>query len=140
VICNIIQILTGAERNIEGIIPKVLQCCPWPRATLHNFGAFGLTVNICFVISQNKCNKFVSSSMTQQQRIRIDPPKIVVKQKIYPNAWCDSLCHVPQNMDHVIHVPREHDTALTTPGNIVYFCTSCDAHWTNHDPVIQTVI
>jgi len=26
-------------------------------------------------------------------------------------------------MDHMVHVPREHDTALTKLGNTVYFCT-----------------
>ena len=46
----------------------------------------------------------------------------------------------PGNMDHVIHVPREYDAALTKPGNVVYFCTSRDAHWTNHNRTIQVVI
>ena len=40
-----------------------------------------LTVNICLVISWNKCNKFVSSSMTQQYRVRTDPPNTVVGPK-----------------------------------------------------------
>jgi len=30
------------------------------------------------------------------------------------------------------HVPREHDAALTKPGNTAYFCTSHDTRWANH--------
>jgi len=51
--------------------------------------------------------------------------------------------HVPGSMDHVMPCftgSGEHDAALKKPGNIVYFCTSRDACWTNHDWVIQTVI
>ena len=63
-----------------------------------------LTVNICFVISRNKCNKFVSSSMTQQHRIRIDLPNTAaVGPKIDANAWCHVVYTMfPWDMDHVI--------------------------------------
>jgi len=93
-----------------------------------------LTINICFVISRNKYNKFVSSSMTQQHRIHIHLPNTSVGPKKLTQmhgvtwftpwiTWC--------------HVPREHDTALTKPGDIVYFCTSRVAHWTNHDGLFR---
>ena len=39
------------------------------------------------------------------------------------------------NMDHVM----EH-LSVTKLANVVYFCTSRDASWTNQDHVIQTVI
>ena len=38
------------------------------------------------------------------------------------------------------HVPREYGAALMKPGNIVHFCTSRDARWTNHHRVIEIVI
>ena len=71
-----------------------------------------------FVISRNKCNKFMSSSVTQQHRIRIDLSKTAVE----PNNRCKRMV-----WRSVCHVPREHDAALTKPGNIVYCCTSRDA-------------
>jgi len=83
-----------------------------------------LTVSICFVISRNKCNKFVSSSVEQQHRICIDELNTAAK----PKNW------------HRRHVPREHGAALTKLGIIVYFCTSRDLHWTNHDLLIQIVM
>jgi len=63
-----------------------------------------LTVNICFVISRNKCNKFVSSSMTQQHRIRIDLPNTALGlKKIDANAWCHVVYTMfPGNMNHVM--------------------------------------
>ena len=62
-------------------------------------------------------------------------------QKTDANARCDVVYAIlPGNMDHVIHVPGEHDAALTKPDNIVYFSTSRDARWTNHDRVIQILI
>ena len=52
-----------------------------------------LTVNICFVISWNKYNKFLSTSMMQQHRIRIDPLNIAVGPKNWRKCmvwrrWC----------------------------------------------------
>jgi len=55
-----------------------------------------LTVNICFVISRNKSNKFVSSSMTQQHRIRIELTNTVAGPKNRPK------CMVSRGL------PREH--------------------------------
>ena len=83
-----------------------------------------LTVNICFVISRNKCNKFVSSSMMQQH----DTSNTAVGPKNL------SKCMVSRSLHHV---PQEHDAALTKPGNIVYFCKSRNARWTNRDCIIQ---
>ena len=71
------------------------------------------------------------SSMMQQHRICIDLPTIAVK----PKNWCK--CTVRHSLHHV---PREHDATLTKSGNIVYFCTSCDARWTNHVRIIQIII
>ena len=107
------------DGNIAQLQGVIFQC--WSRQT----------VNICFVISQNKCNEFVSSSMTRQHTICIDLPDTVDR----PKNRCK--CMVSRSLHHV---PREHDAALTNPGNIVYFCTSRDVHWTNHNCVIQMVI
>jgi len=105
-----------------------------------------LTVNIYFVISRNKCNKFVSYSMTQQYTICIDlsntavGPKNRHKCMVWPSL---QLHHSPGTWITWFHVPGKHDTALTAVmklGNIVYFCTSRDAHWNNHDHVIRIVI
>ena len=80
------------------------------RATLHNWRALffcwlRLTVNICFVISRNKRNKFVSSSMTQQHRIHIDLPNTAVRPKIDTNAWCHVVYTIfPRNM--TMHWPN----------------------------------
>jgi len=61
-----------------------------------------LAVDICFVISRNNCNKFVSTSVTQQHRIRIDLPN-TLGSKIDANAWCNVVyTMLPGNMDHVM--------------------------------------
>ena len=77
--------------------------------------------------------------MTQQHRIRIDLTEIVVEpiNRCKRMVWCDIVFAMfPGNMDHVIHVPGEHDAALTKSGNVVYFRTSHGVLWTNHDRVI----
>ena len=90
-------------------------------------------------MSRNKCNKFVSSSMTQQHRIRIDLPNSAVGPKNRRKCMVSrGLHHVPR--EHGSRDAMFHDVALTKPGNIVYFCTSRDAPWTNHDRVLQVVI
>jgi len=65
--------------------------------------------------------------MTQQHRILTD----LLNGAVRPKCMKSRGLH---------HVPREHDAALTKPGNTVYFCTSRDARWTNHDQIIQVVI
>jgi len=40
---------------------------------------------------------------------------------------------------HMIHVPGEHDAALTQFNSIEYLCASHDALRTNHDRVLQIV-
>jgi len=57
--------------------------------------------------------------MTQQHRIPIDEPKIVVEPKYQRKRMVPrSLRHVP--WEHGSHT-LEHDAALMKPGNIVYF-------------------
>jgi len=98
-------------------------------------------VNVCFVISRNKCNKFMSSSMTQQHRISTDLPNAAVEPKKNQRK-CTVSCGLH-------HVPREHGSRYAMfPGTWRctdktgqhYFCTSPDARWTNHDRVIQIVM
>ena len=74
-----------AEGNIAQLRGIICQCCS------------RLTVNICFVLSGNKCNKFASSSMTQLYRIRIDLPNTAVRPK-YRHKYMVSrgLHHIPQ--------------------------------------------
>ena len=81
--------------QLRGII---FQC--WPR----------ITGNICFVIWRNKCNKSVSSSMTQQHRIRIDLPNTAVGPKNRRKYMVSRGLR---------HVPREHGSYdVMFPGNI----------------------
>jgi len=48
---------------------------------LQFFGLTAILGGICFVISRNKCNKFVSFYMMQQHRLRIDLPNAAVGSK-----------------------------------------------------------
>jgi len=90
------EVVQYATAQLKGII---FQC--WSR----------LTVNICFVISRNKCNKFVSPSMTQQHRIRIDLPNNAVRPK---NRHKCMVSH------GLYHVPREHGSRdAMFPGNMM---------------------
>jgi len=76
---NARAILPSNMAQLRGII---FQC--WLR----------LTVNICFVISRNNCNKFVLSSMMQHHRIYSDLRNTAVgpkNRKIDKNAWCYML-------------------------------------------------
>jgi len=120
------------------IMPR--SCAMLPKG--HIFQCWStLMVNNCFVISRNKCNRFVSSSMMQQHRIRIDLPNTAVGPKNRCKCMVSrGLHHVPREHDHVMPCSRDQNNALTKPGNIVYFCTSRDACWTNHNRVIQIVI
>ena len=69
-----------------------------------------LTVNVCFVLSRNKCNKFVSLSMMQQHITRIDLPTTAVGPK----------CMVSRGL---YHVPREHGSCdAMFPGNMTLHC------------------
>ena len=100
-LCNVARgpKVRGYIAQLRGII---FQC--WSR----------LTVNICFVISQNKCNMFVSSSVTQQLRILIDPPNTVVGPKSRHKCMAWPSLH---------HVPREHWSRL--------FSRNMMLHWRN---------
>jgi len=69
-----------------------------------------LLLVISFVISQNKCNKFMSLSITQQHRIRIDPPNTAVG----PKNWCK--CTVSHGLHHVLHEHGSRDAIF--PGNM----------------------
>jgi len=113
-LCNV-----RLEGNIEQLRGVIFQC--WTK----------LTVDICFVISWNKCKIFVLSSMTQKYRICTDLPNTAVG----PNNR--RKCMVSRGLHHV---PRKHgscdDTALTKLGNTVYFCASWDTRWANHYRVI----
>jgi len=83
----------------------------------------------------------MSSSMTQQHRICIDLLNTGVGPQIDTNAWFTWFIPCsPGTWITWCHVPREHDAALTQPGNIVYCCTSRDVRWTNHDHTIQILI
>jgi len=86
-----------------------------------------LTVNIRFVISRNECNKFVSSSVMQQQvqhRIRGDLSNSMVGPKkllqMHGVMWFTPCVHVLGTWITWCHVPREHDAAVTKP-DVVYF-------------------
>jgi len=79
-----------------------------------------------FVISRNKCNKFVWSSMMQQHRICIDLPNTKVGTKNWRKCMVSRGLH---------HVPREHDALLMKPSNIINFCTS---HNSDHDISIHS--
>jgi len=112
------------EGNIAQLLGIIFQC--WSR----------LTVDVCFVITQNKCYKFVSSSMMQQHRICIDLPNTAVEPK------SRHKCMVSRSLHHDHVMPYSLGTWRCTDetGNIVYFCTSRDAHWSNHVRIIEIVI
>jgi len=128
-----------------------------PRATLKNNAPKSCNVARPLLIKANSQYLFCAitklqntsfylfydqmSSMTQQHRICIDPPNIAVQSKN------QSKCMVQHSLHHVLrtwitwcHVPQEHDAAIMKLGNTVYFCTSRDIHWTNHDLIIQIMI
>jgi len=65
--------------------------------------------------------------MTQQHRICIDPPNIAVGPKNQRKCMVQHSLH---------HVPREHDVALTKPGNIVFV----SAHHMTHVGPITSVV
>jgi len=88
-----------------------------------------LTVNICFNISRNKCNEYVSLSMTQQHRIRMNMPKL----------WSDQKLTQIHGVTWLTQCSPGTWRCTDKTGNIAYFCTS-DMRSTNHDQVIQIVI
>jgi len=93
--------------------------------SVHYFSMLGITVNICFVISQNKCNKFVWSWSSNIECVLI---RLVLRsdQKKCKCMVQRSLHHVPWNM-----TPCSPGTwrCIDETGDIVYFCTSCDTRW-----------
>ena len=115
-----IQISTGAKATLKNNAPKLCNVARGSKANI-------------FIVTSQIFNKSVSAA-TEYVLICLI---LRSDQKIDASAWC----HVVYTITWC-HVPREHGSrdALTKPGNIVYFCTSRDARWTNHDRVIQIVI
>ena len=117
----------GNTTQLRGII---FQC--WSR----------LTVNICFAISQEKCNRFVCR---HPWRSNIEYVLIYLilhwtkkPMQMHSVTWFRPCCpRKTWNMSG--HVPREHDAVLTKLGKIVYFCTSREVCWTNEDRLIQII-
>jgi len=116
------QFCSQCYTNVDWCRGQHWKIMPWScamlpdgsTATLHDWRSScfqcwsRLTVNMYFVISRNKYNKFASSSMTQQHRIRIDPPNISVR----PKNWYK--CMVQRSLHHV---PREHGSRVPcSPG------------------------
>ena len=119
----IVQILTSAEGNIEKQCQEVVQRCKRAKGLTVTIAQLRgiififqcwlrLSVIICFVISWKKCNEFVSSTMMQQHRIRIDLPNTVVGPKNWHKCMVSSGLH---------RVSQEHGSRDAMPGT--WCCT-----------------